>query len=288
MASTGAIEEKGIASSSAIYGRSRAQASKTVRLERFLVGAVIGAATWMMIDLLGVPDIFGIGSDAGLIPLSIIGAIVGLTRYRWLLTLAAFVLLCAVIVIGYTGVTSGAIDEFVRIDPVPPSADAVVALSGGLTADGYLTQQGVDRMLKAVTLVEQGVAPVMLVTREEREARGVKATNVSEQLRFANLAALKQVMTTRPVRSTRDEALAVADIARHRGWRRVVVVTSPFHSRRACATFEHVGLAVSCVPSDSRDVAIKRLIYPHDRLGTFALWLYETAGTLRYRQMGWI
>jgi uncharacterized SAM-binding protein YcdF (DUF218 family) len=289
MASSGTMSEKGsTAPSSAIYGSVRGQSSNAGKPERIVFGTVAGAAMWMLIDLLGAPHIFGAGSDAGLIPFSVAGAILGLTRYRLFFPSFAFLLLGVVIVVGYTSVMSGAMDDFIRIDPAPQSADAVVVLSGGVTADGYLTQQGLDRALKGVTLVEEGIAPVILFTREEREARGVKSTNAGDQLRFARLARLDRVLTTRSVKSTRDEALAVADVARHRGWRRIVLVTSPFHSRRACATFERAGLAVACIPSDSRDVAIRRLIYPHDRLMAFGLWLYETAGTLRYRQMGWI
>ena len=67
-----------------------------------------------------------------------------------------------------------------------------------------------------------------------------------------------------------------------------MLVTSPFHTRRACRTFETVGLKVTCVPSDSRDIAIRRLAFPHDRLKAFGMWLYEAAGTIRYRQLGWI
>jgi uncharacterized SAM-binding protein YcdF (DUF218 family) len=289
MASTGTVSEKGGSDpSSAIYGSARSQSSKRVKLERLLIGAVTGAATWMMIDLLGAPHIFGIGSDAGLIPFAVLGAVLGVTRFRALFLSLSFVLLCVVIVVGYTDVTSHAMDKFVRRDPVPATADAVVVLSGGVTPDGYLSQQGLDRTLRGVTLVEDGIAPVLLFTREERKARGVKSTNAGDQLLFARLAGIARVMTTRPVKSTRDEAVAVADIAKYRGWKRIVLVTSPFRSRRACATFERVGLTVSCIPSDSRDVAIRRLVYPHDRLLAFGLWLYETAGTLRYRQMGWI
>jgi uncharacterized SAM-binding protein YcdF (DUF218 family) len=289
MASSGTVDEKAKAqTSSAIYGSARMQASNQGRVERLIIGAVTGAAAWMMINVLGAPHIFGIGPDAGLIPLSITGALLSVTRFRVVMPVVGFLLLVAILIISYTGVVSHAVDRFIRVDRIPESADAVVVLSAGLTADGYLTGQGLDRTLMGVTLVEAGTAPVLLFTREERKSHGVEVNNAGDQVRFANLARLNRVLTTRPVQSTRDEAVSVASIARHRGWKRIVLVTSPFHSRRACATFEHVGLAVSCVPSDSRDVAIKRLIDPRDRLAAFGLWLYETAGTLRYRQLGWI
>jgi len=79
-----------------------------------------------------------------------------------------------------------------------------------------------------------------------------------------------------------------AMLFRERGWKRVVVVTSPLHTRRACATFEKMGMTVSCVAAEWREVAINTLRSPEDRIRTFQVWLYEMAGTVRYNQLGWI
>jgi len=258
------------------------------KAERFLSGAIAGAATWLLLDLLGVPHIFGIGSDAGLIPLTILAAILAFSRVRLMFPVVAVMLILVAAGVAYTTVVVKPAQRLVRSDSLPPSADAVVALSGGMNADGYLTQQGADRTLKAVELVASGIAPVLLFTREEKKTGSVVNTSAEDQRRIASIGGVTRMLTTRRVRSTRDEALAVASVARHRGWRRIVLVTSPFHSRRACATFEKVGLTVTCVPSDSRDVAIRRMRGAHDRITAFGLLLYETAGTLRYRQAGWL
>ena len=253
-----------------------------------MFGAIAGAATWLLLDLIGTPEIFGIGSDAGLIPAMVLGAILGLTRFRFVFPVIDLLLIAVVAVVSYTTLIVEPAKGLIRSDPVPRSADAVVALSAGMTADGFLTQQSADRAIKAVELVERGVAPTLLFTREEKRDKNLRFNSAEDQLRLANLANLRSIISTRPVKSTRDEALAVASIAKYRNWRHIVLVTSPFHSRRACKTFENVGLMVSCVPSDSREIAVNRLVYPHDRVGAFALWLYETAGTLRYRLAGWI
>ena len=258
------------------------------RADRVLYGALAGTATWLLMSLLGVPQIMGIGLEAGLVPFAIFAAILGITRLRWMFPLIAVALLLVTIVVGYTDVVVKPARQLFRSDPVPPAADAVVALSGGLTADGYLSQQGADRTLKAVELVARGVAPVLLFTREERKAGDHLTTSAEDQRRIASLARVTRMLTTRRVTSTRDEALAVASVARYRGWKNIVLVTSPFHSGRACATFEKAGLSLSCVPSDSRDVAIRRLASPHDRIVAFGLLVYETVGTLRYRQAGWL
>lgn len=277
-----------MANSKPIYSPARAESSKRFPTVWIFFGAISGAASWLLLQELGIPQIFGIGSEAGLIPLVVLGSLLAWTRLRSLIPVVAFALFALLMIVGYTNVAAPLAFKLIRLDPMPASADAVVALSAGVTADGHLTQQGLDRTITAVDLVERGVAPVLLFTREVRKTGRRKSNNSADQILIARLARLGRVMTTRPVKSTRDEAVAVASVARYRGWKRVVVVTSPFHSRRACATFERAGVVVSCIPSDSRDVAINRLIYPHDRIVAFGLWLYETAGTLRYRQRGWI
>lgn len=256
--------------------------------ERVLSGAIAGAATWLVLDLLGVPHIFGIGSDAGLVPLTLLAAVLALTRFRLVFPVIAAILVLVTAGVAYSTVVVEPARRLVRSDSLPSSADAVVALSGGMNADGYLTQQGADRTLKAVELVANGIAPVLLFTREERKVGSVVTTSADDQRRIAAIGRVTRMFTTRRVRSTRDEALSVASVARYRGWKRIVLVTSPFHSRRACATFEKAGLTVSCIPSDSRDVALGQMRSAHDRIVAFGLLLYEAAGTLRYRQAGWL
>src|SRR5512141_645124 len=275
-----------------IYEPSPTQASDNrrtfSRTELILTGAVAGGALWLLLELLGVPNVFGLGSEAGLIPLIVVGALLGLTRYRLVVPLLALVLICLVIIVSYTRVIGQPARRFIRADPVPSSADAVVVLSAGVTPDGFLTQQGTDRALKGVQLVESGLAPVIVFTLEEKGTGAKRYNSVGDQKRISSIARISDVLFTKKVKSTHDEAVAVAAIARERRWRRIALVTSPFHTRRACATFEKTGLIVSCVPSESRDIAVRRLAYPHDRVAAFGMWLYETAGTLRYRQLGWI
>jgi uncharacterized SAM-binding protein YcdF (DUF218 family) len=277
---------------SPIYESFSPQASererRDLRRERILSAALAGVAAWFLLEQLGVPHVFGIGSGAGLVPLAVLGAALGLTRFRMLPFWTAALLITVTIVVAYTSIIVGPARALIRDDPTPASADAIVVLSAGVTADGYLQQQGLDRILEAAELAKAGVAPVLVMTKEERTVRGVRFTSEVDQRGIVGLAGLTSVVWTGRVKSTHDEALAVSRLSASRGWNHIVLVTSAFHSRRACRTFEKLGLKVSCVPADSRDIAIRRLSYPHDRLGAFGMWLYETAGTLRYRQRGWI
>ncbi|HEY8166346.1 MAG TPA: YdcF family protein, partial [Gemmatimonadaceae bacterium] len=170
------------------------------------------------------------------------------------------------------------------------AADAIVVLSAGITTDGTLHPQATDRLLKGLELFSHGVAPALVLTREDRTFNGTRVTSQADQARIASLVTSGngRIVYAGTTRSTREEAVRVRDIARRSGWRRLVVVTSPFHSRRACAVFEKVGFAVACLPADSRDLPVSRIITPKDRLRAFQLWIYEVAGDIRYRQRGWL
>lgn len=253
-----------------------------------LGGAVSGGAVWLIFAIIGVPKIVGIDSESGLIPLIVIGALVARGRFRFVMPAVAFLSLMVVALVSYTPIMSAGVRPFVRSDPLPRSADAIVVLSAGVTGDGYLSQEGLDRTLKGVELAASGVAPLVVFTLEEKGS-GAKVYNATgDQRRIAKLAGVSNVIFTGSVKSTHGEALEVLKMATARGWSRVVLVTSPFHTKRACATFEKLGIKVSCTPSDSRGIAVKRLVYARDRLGAFAMLLYETAGTIWYGQRGWI
>ena len=279
------------AAPSSIYERVQVPASEPrwrVVIARALTGGICGTAVAFLIGELGLPHIFGLGR-LGLIPLLfVIGALLALTRFRNVLAWTAAWLLAAVAVIAFTGVMQEPVRRLIRSDPVPSSADAVVVLSAGVSTDGMLQQQGLDRLLKGIELAKRGVAPRIVLTRERKRLGRRYVTSAGDQTRLITLGGGTEVISTGLVTSTREEALRIAELARRSGWKRIVLVTSPMHARRACATFEKVGLVVSCVPSDSRDISLNTLAGPDNRLRAFGMWIYELAGTLRYWQAGWI
>jgi len=238
--------------------------------------------------MLGVPNVVHMTRMTGLIPTALIGALLAVSRYRRLLGVASAATYVFMLAIAYTPLITRPARSLIRADLLPDSADVVVVLSAGVTPDGFLHQQGLDRLLKGLVLVRRGVAPILLVTREERDVNDRKVTAAGDQDSLAALAGVTNVISTPLEASTHDEAMAVKRIAVSSGWKRIVLVTSPFHTRRACATFEHLGLTVSCIPSDSRDIAVRSLALPDDRVEAFGMWIYEIAATWQYRRRGWI
>ena len=285
-------DRQGVNAEGSIYKVTEPPASERGRSEsrvaRAASGFMLGAALWLVISQLGVPSVIGLGVAGGELPFGIAGALIGLSRFRSWLLWTSVSLVVFLSVVGLTGIFAGPARALVRSDRVPANADAVVVLSSGVTSDGLLTQQGTDRLRRALELTRAGVAPVLVVTRERRRSGRSSVTSARDQDKLIALAGVEHVISTGWAKSTHDEAMFVEAIARKEGWKRIVLVTSPFHSRRACATFEKVGLVVSCVPAESRDVSVRMMNTPRDRVGAFAMWIYEVAGTMRYRQQGWM
>lgn len=270
-------------------------APATGRRVRDRVGAAAAAAAlacfaWLAFRTTGLPLPFGLATQPGLVALLLAAAALGASRLRRLVWGAGVALAALLLLVGLTPLVRGPAHRLVRADPWPAAGvDAVVVLSAWVTEDGYLTPTGMDRLLAgAATARAHGVAE-LVTSRMTRRHDGRTLTSDAEQRLVAGLLPPPVRLTTvSPVASTRDEAVLVARLAAGRGWTRVAVVTSPSHTRRACAAFERAGLAVTCVAAPSRVVAWQALSTVRDRLLAAADVVYEAAATAVYRRRGWL
>jgi uncharacterized SAM-binding protein YcdF (DUF218 family) len=172
----------------------------------------------------------------------------------------------------------------VRADPIAP-ADAVFVLGSRVQKDSDLTPQAESRLLRGLELVAQGLAPRLILT--EQPPPYVLYEPSARRL-MKGLRLEMELMTVGPTQNTHDEAVAVAQLCRSRGWTRLLVVTSPTHTGRACPTVERQGIAVVCVPAVETRFDIETLDRPLDRLALFGQVLHERLGTWVYRRRGWI
>ena len=177
-------------------------------------------------------------------------------------------------------------------DPLPRSADAVVVLAGSIPS----------RVLEAADLYRAGLAPRVVVTREPL-ARGARLPESDE----IAIAALEQlgvparaiVRLRRRARSTESEARTVARWACSHRLRRLVIVTSRPHSRRAGLIYRRTlrdTVAVAIRPSRYDLFAAARwwrvrrdaklVLYEYERLLHYWLlehWTIQPCGGLRRR-----
>ena len=253
-----------------------------------VTGAILGTLCAVAAHVLGVQQL--LRADLSLyIPAALLGAVLGITRLRPLLWMAAGIIGLFCIGIAYTPMVATMARPLIRRDSVPARVDAIAVLSKGFTPDGMMRGETLDRVLYGLTLAKHGLASVVLLSRERRVFGGKPFSDSADlQAASAVTGAGARIIFVDSVETTRTEALKMSAIARSNGWKTVAVVTSPMHTRRACAAFEAVGLKVVCVPATVREYGLYPRSNAEDRLRAFRSWLYETFATDTYRGRGWI
>ncbi|MFC4426296.1 YdcF family protein [Deinococcus navajonensis] len=167
----------------------------------------------------------------------------------------------------------------------PAPADAIVVLGGGVQCGtAAQTPASAARLIKGLTLWRAGFAPVLIVSEPSGLLGPADCPNLSA-LQRAQITALyphdgPQVLNLHRVTTTRDEAARVKALVRSRGWRRVLLVTSPSHSRRAATLFEASGVPVLSVPAEET-LYDTTLPLPSDRLYALRTLLYEGLSRLK-------
>ncbi len=258
-------------------------------------GAVLGLSIMQLAATLGVWTALGVSSFTARLVLMLVGALLATSSRGAWLWLISGLLSTLLMLVSYTPLVTPMVAPFVRrdTDAAPGAAragapDAVVILSGSVTSEGRVAGAALERLISGFQQARRLGIPVVALSVVGDDADPSVESSERDQRELAQLMALGlQLRFVRNVHSTRDEALAFAAMARTHGWRRVVVVTSPLHSRRACAAVEHAGLAVRCVPAASREYALSRLDRPENRRLAFADVVYESAATLLYAMRGW-
>jgi uncharacterized SAM-binding protein YcdF (DUF218 family) len=258
-------------------------------VEAALSGATIAVLAAVTGHMLGIQQLIRIPDLALYLPAGVVGAAIGGTRLRPLIWIAAVPLAVAALVVAYTPLVRVAGAHFIRRDKPAGSVDAVVVLGAGLTADGMMKHETLDRLLGGTDLLSHGAAPVMFLSRERRDFGSRIVSDSADQTRvlaMTNVGA--HVAFTDSVLTTRTEALRTKQLVAARGVRSIALVTSPLHSRRSCATFEAVGFRVVCTPAPARESGMDPNSSAEERMRAFRSLLYETFATATYKSNGWI
>jgi uncharacterized SAM-binding protein YcdF (DUF218 family) len=114
----------------------------------------------------------------------------------------------------------------------PERADAIIVLGDDNFAG--------DRAAEAAGLFHEGMAPLVVASgRLLRSYAGI-AELIARDLETRGVPTSAIVQFPQRAANTREEALALRDLAKNRGWGRVLVVTSNYHTRRARYIFRKV------------------------------------------------
>lgn len=250
---------------------------------QLLVGFVVGFLSWFaaMQFLSGV--IQHIGDDFTYILAGVLSAWLAVSRFRKLLWVGSGLLVLGFLVFGYTPTVAWMTRGWVRSDALQNAPAAVVLAADG-SDEVEITEKGEGRLLHGYDVVRQGYAPLLVVSRGASDVSWIPAVRRQTETLALNIP----IIETKRVRNTYDEAVAVAEIAKSRGWREVILITHPVHMRRAAAVFEHTGLSVIASPCKEWRYNLDALNNMPTRLTALREWLHEAIGCWVYRWRGWI
>lgn len=272
--------------SAATGGSSAPGQSRALSVFFSVISAIAG---WLLLREVGILDLLPLfrNQDSSALVALCVGALLGLTRARLVLHMITACALCLWLVVAYSPL-AGAIARPLVVDVAPVKADAIVVLSSNVQRDDDFTDVALSRLLHGIELEQQQYAPRILLTALRAPSGSYQ--RAAETL-TRNLRIDCKLETVGTVVDTHDEAVGVAHLAKERGWKRIILVTSPTHSKRSRLVFQKAlgaGIEVVSSPSRENEFDLEHLPTPADRLRAFAAALHEIVGMRVYRQRGWI
>ena len=142
-----------------------------------------------------------------------------------------FFLLIIVLVLGFVGLR--ALGAYLIVSSDLQAANAIVVLSGG----------DESRMNEALQLYNENYARMIILTETGQTAEGYSELH-SFDMRIVLLSngvpSGNMLITDHVVSSTRDEALAVKTIMISQQMKSAIIVTDPYHTRRALNIFKEI------------------------------------------------
>jgi uncharacterized SAM-binding protein YcdF (DUF218 family)/glycosyltransferase involved in cell wall biosynthesis len=172
-----------------------------------------------------------------------------------------------------------------RVSSPPERADAIVVFAGGVGESGQAGGGYQERVKQAIDLFKGGFAPRIVLSSgfvySFREADVMRAVAIDQGVPPGAIL-LEQASA-----STHQNVELVTQILRAHGWTRVLLVSSPYHMRRALLTWRRAAPDVTVVPTPPE----QSQFYEHTRGATLEQMrgiAWEYAALLDYWWRGWL
>lgn len=178
--------------------------------------------------------------------------------------------------------------------------DAVLVLGGGphfSTNDSFHLGFGgsSSRIVAAVELIRRHKAGTLVIGGggyTEGSRKRPESELVRDWLQSWKVCDEAQVIPLEICENTHDEVLRAEKLAQEHHWRRVILVSSAFHLKRAEGLCRQIGLPVETVACDFRAEGVARpfrSIFPGAQtFEIFEDYLHEILGWYVYRWRGWV
>ncbi len=167
----------------------------------------------------------------------------------------------------------------------PQSADAIVVFAGGVGESGKAGGGFTERVMQAVALYHGGLATHLVFSSgyvfTSREAELMRAVAVDNDVPAG------AIVLEESAKNTYENVELTNRILKDRGWRRILLVSSPYHMRRATLTWRKVAPEIEVVPAPVPESQF----YAHTRgasLEQIRGILHEYAALASYWWKDWI
>ncbi|WP_448583863.1 YdcF family protein [Thermocrinis sp.] len=132
--------------------------------------------------------------------------------------------------------------------PLEPKGDAIVILGGGAYGTGILKEDSTKRLLTGFILHKQTGLPLILSGGASMSA--LPEAEIMKSM-LANLGVDKNSLYVDvKSRDTGENAMEVKALCQRLKCKRIILVTSAYHMKRAVMSFERAGLEVVPYPTD--------------------------------------
>ncbi len=172
-----------------------------------------------------------------------------------------------------------------KISDAPRPADAIVVFAGGVGESGKAGGGFQERVTQAVTLYRAGYAPKLIFSSGYvftlREAEVMKAVAID------NGVPADAILLEEAAKNTYDNVRLTKQMLDRNGWNRILLVSSPYHMRRATMTWSKLAPDVAVVPAP----VPQSQFYTHERgasLEQIRGILHEYAALASYWWKGWV
>jgi uncharacterized SAM-binding protein YcdF (DUF218 family)/glycosyltransferase involved in cell wall biosynthesis len=167
--------------------------------------------------------------------------------------------------------------------PVP--ADAIVVFAGGVGESGQAGGGYQERVKQAIDLYKVGYARHLVLS--SGYVYSFREAEVMGALAVDNGVPLSAIVLELKAKSTYDNVRLVKEILDDHRWTRILLVSSPYHMRRAMMTWHREAPAITVVPTPPP----QSQFYDHTRGATLEQIrgiVWEYLATFAYWRRGWL
>lgn len=163
--------------------------------------------------------------------------------------------------------------------------EVIIVLGGGIKKDGSLTKQTAERTREGLAIFQKDYAEKMIFTGGQAKNRNWPE---SEKMRDYALSLGnngENIIAEINSKNTYENAVNSLEIMANQGLKNALIITSPYHTRRACLIYNKLKAEITCVPVENK--LIKQL-NPWEKIQYFRGLIREYGAIVYFKILGYI